>query len=174
MRSRRSFLATVVVLAAVLMTMTLRPASASAQGNSSIDQYIERVPDAQGGKPATGRDKGQGRAPGKDGGSSAAGGDSSSGDGPSGGSKKKKPSRNQRKDERKKDSGPAATGGGGESGGNGPAGTLALEHVPGGGASGDGGGSAPLVALIVLLCLGVAGAVAYWRLVWRRRDDAKA
>ena len=165
----------VSILVAAIAMLALLPAGAGAQGNSSIDQYIEKVPDAKGGKPAKDRDS---SSAGSGGGGESSDGSQSSGDDGSGGGSgsaddsgdSKKGSKKKDKKDKGDDESADPTGGDRNGpGGGSQTGTLALERVPGGAASADSGGSGPLLALIVLLAVGAAGAFAYYRFIWRRR-----
>src|SRR5215207_5664477 len=180
---RRDSIAVLVAIAACALAALL-PATASAQGNSAVDQYVEQVPSAGGNKPADKPGAGQGGRPGSGGSdSSGSGGSSSGGSGSgdsngsdgsgsgsgSGGSDGKSGDKNDGKSDKDDPTASALGGDDGDSGGGGDdaAGELAKASVPSAAGTDDGSGF-PLVAFLVIAAIGGAAFLAWWRFAARR------
>jgi cobalamin biosynthesis Mg chelatase CobN len=176
MRTRDTRL--LVALLAMLATMAFAVPSAMAQRNSSIDQYIEHVPDAKGGKPAKGSDsKGSNSNSGSQSATPTTPSDTSSGDDSSpsdDSSKSDSKKKHSKKDDKKSDdksAAPAPTDGdGGSKGGGGDsAAQLALQHVPGASTEPTSSNGGPLLVLIAVVMFAIAGVFAYLRFGRGRR-----
>jgi cobalamin biosynthesis Mg chelatase CobN len=169
-----------VAMLAMLTTMVFAVPSALAQSNSSIDQYIEHVPDAKGGKPTgtkgtshgssnsnsnssggSASQSGAATPPSNTGSSGNSSGSSGSASSPDKTTKKKK----HKKKSKSADQGaaPAQNGDGGGTGGGDSAAKLALQHVPGADTGSSTSSDAPRLVLIALVMLAIAGVFAYLR-----------
>ncbi len=175
-----------LVAIAACALAALLPATAMAQGNSAVDQYVEQVPSAGGNKPADKPGAGQGGRPdsggsngssGSGSGGSGSGGSGSDGSGSdgsgSGGSDGKSDGKNKKKNKKDGDTDAGSVSGGdaGGTGGGDAAGELAKAHVPAAAGTEDGGGF-PILALLAIAAVGAAAFLAWWKFAARRGGTA--
>ena len=187
---RRNSIAVLVAIAACALAVFL-PATASAQGNSAVDQYVEQVPGGDGNRPADKPGGDQGGRPqdgaagasgssGSGSGGSGSGGSEGSGGLGSGGSDGKSDGKSggksgKKKDKTSDDTDESAIGGDdpGGTGGGDAAGELAKANVPAAAGTEDGGGF-PIVALLIIAGIGGLAFLAWWKFAARRGSSPAA
>jgi hypothetical protein len=175
MRTRDTRL--LVALLAMLATMAFAVPSALAQSNSSIDQYIEHVPDAKGGKPAKGSDSKHSDSNSNNSGSQSgtstpsdpSSGDDSSSKDSSKSDDKKKDKKKSKSDDKSASPAPTDGDGGSKGGGGDSAAQLALQHVPGATTEPASSNGGPLLVLIAVVMFAIAGILTYLRFGRGRR-----